>query len=59
MAGKPVMQLSQPAQPQAQPQQQQQQQQEPAATVRTDSPAARTPSPPNRGAPTFNGRNWL
>jgi hypothetical protein len=58
MSGKPMMQqqqqLSQPAPPQPQA--------PTAAAVREDSPGAkktRSPSPPNKGAPTFNGRNWL
>jgi hypothetical protein len=56
MSGKPMQQLSQPAQPQ-----QQQAAPAPAAAAAADIPAVdtRTPSPPNRGAPTFNGRNWL
>lgn len=61
MSGRPMAQQ----QPPAAQQQQQQPVQQPAPAVAVggaDGPApkgVRSPSPPNKGAPTFNGRNWL
>lgn len=56
MSGKPM-----PQQQMSQPAAEQPQQQAGVAAGRPDSTTRnlQSPSPPNRGAPTFNGRNWL
>lgn len=66
MSGSPMAQQQQPNQPstvqQQQPVQPVQQPAPAAAVGGADGPApkgVRSPSPPNKGAPTFNGRNWL
>lgn len=62
MSGKPMTAQQQPSQPSAAAAAQQQQtvqQPAPAAAVGPASKGVRSPSPPNKGAPTFNGRNWL